>query len=105
MSIKKKVRFAENFIEEYKRIRPKSEEEFNKKRNKRKSKSSEYLVELFKCSDWYWLIVMCELSFYIEKEKESDLINEVEMIAPDEMIEDLFPDSDLRSILRKNKLI
>lgn len=92
-----KVKVIKNFLEEYERIKPKSKEEFNKKRNKRKCKSSEYLIDLFKCSNWFWLIVICELSFYIEKKKESDLINEVEMI------EYLFSNSDLRSILLKNK--
>ncbi|MDE6059519.1 MAG: hypothetical protein K2G44_05745 [Clostridia bacterium] len=105
MRIKKKVKLIRNFIEEYNRMKPKSEEEFNMKRNKRKCKSSEYLIELFKCSDWYWLIVICELPFYLEKENESDLIEQIQVFMPDEMIGVLCSESDLRSILRTNKLI
>ena len=58
-------------------------------------------MELFNCPSWYWFIAACELPFYIAKDKDD--ITSFNINMPKSRIKEIFPDCNVRNIIKKGE--
>lgn len=86
---KKPVRnYLEEFTEEYERIKPCSKDEFNQKRDSKKSCIAEVVMQKNNIKKWSELLSYCGLSVY--HRKQATQITVIEVIVLDERLEELY---------------